>query len=63
MDIQVINHGSLIGFTPMSDDGEAWLADNLSDATTNMLGTTRFAEPRYAGAIVDGMVNDGIEVC
>lgn len=62
MDIQVINHGSLIGFTPMSDDGEAWLADNLPDDVAT-LGTMRFAEPRYAGAIVDGMINDGIEVC
>lgn len=62
MDIQVINHGSLIGFTPITDDGEAWLSDHLPDDCAR-LGATRFAEPRYASDIIDGMRNDGLEVC
>lgn len=61
MDIEVSNHGTLIGLHPVSEAGEEWLTDNLPD-DVQCLGTTRFCEPRYAGDIVDGMRGDGLEV-
>lgn len=59
MDIQITYHGSLVGFKPLTDAGEKWLTDNLPD-DVQCLGNTRFAEPRYAGDIADGIVGDGL---
>jgi hypothetical protein len=60
-DITVVNHGSIIGFTPGTDDGETWLTEHLPD-DVQCLGRTRFCEPRYAGDIVDGAESDGLTV-
>lgn len=60
-DVTIISHGSIIGFTPGTDAGEAWLAKHLPH-DVQCLGTTRFCEPRYAAAIVDGMISDGLTV-
>jgi hypothetical protein len=60
-DITVINSGSVIGFAPGSDAGEAWLTEHLPD-DVQCLGNTRFCEPRYAQAIIDGAQGDGLTV-
>lgn len=60
-DIQTANHGTLIGLTPATEDGEQWLTDHLPEDVA-MLGTTRFCEPRYAPAIVEGAMDDGLVV-
>jgi hypothetical protein len=60
-DITVINHGSVIGFAPATNAGEAWLSEHLPD-DTQCLGNTRFCEPRYAQDIIDGAQGDGLTV-
>jgi hypothetical protein len=59
-DITVINSGSVIGFAPGSDAGEAWLTEHLPDA--QCLGKVRHCEPRYAQDIIDGAQGDGLTV-
>jgi hypothetical protein len=60
-DITVIDHGSVIGFAPATDTGEAWLSEHLPD-DVQRLGNTRFCEPRYAEDIIDGAQDDGLTV-
>lgn len=57
-DIETVNEGSVFGFRPLTEAGEAWLAANLPDA--QCLGSTRYCEPRYAPPIVDGILEDGL---
>jgi hypothetical protein len=59
-DIVVTHHGSIIGFAPASDAGEAWLTEHLADA--QCLGKVRHCEPRYAQDIIDGAQGDGLTV-
>lgn len=61
MDIHYTNHGSLIGIQPFTDAGEEWLTEMLPD-DVQCLGNVRYVEPRYATAIIDGMIDDGLEV-
>lgn len=60
MDIQFSNHGSLIGLAPRTDEASAWMSEHIPDA--QCLGLVRFVEPRYADAIIDGMIDDGLTV-
>jgi hypothetical protein len=61
MDIETTDHGTLIGFEPKSDLGADWIAENLPDDAPR-LGRTVYAERRCAPAIIDGMIDDGLDV-
>jgi hypothetical protein len=60
-DVQVINHGSLIGFLPMTQEAKDWI-DEKVDPDAQYLGRQLMVEPRYAGDIVLGMAADGLEI-
>jgi hypothetical protein len=60
VDIQTSNEGTLIGFAPLTEAGEDWLAENVPDA--QCLGSIRYCEPRYAAPIIEGMQEDGLIV-
>lgn len=59
-DIFVKNHGSILIFVPASAAGADWIEENIGHAMSWSGG--RVVEPRYAGDIIDGAINDGLEV-
>jgi hypothetical protein len=60
-DFTVRDEGSIFLLTPETDAGRAWANDNLSeDAMT--FGSAIVVEHRYIGAIVEGILADGLEV-
>jgi hypothetical protein len=61
IDVQVENHGSLMLFQPLTETARTWITDNVGDEVTFFCGAL-VVEPRYAGNLFDGMVNDGLEV-
>jgi hypothetical protein len=60
-DVLVIDHGSLIGMTPMSDAGRSWMREHIPD-DAQWLGRQLMVEPRYAPAIMEGMQDAGLEL-
>lgn len=60
-DVLIINHGSLVGMTPMSDTAREWMNEHIPD-DAQWLGRQLMVEPRYAGDIIDGMQGDGLVV-
>lgn len=61
MDIEVRNHGSIFLLLPTSDEGRAWLKEHLPE-DTQMWCSAAVVEPRYVDSILDGAVEDGLEV-
>ena len=60
-DINIVNHGSILIFVPTSDAGREWVADHIASDAMRWAGGV-VVEPRYAAAIVDGAMNDGLMV-
>lgn len=60
-DVTVVDHGSIIIFLPTSDAGREWIAENIGSDAMRWAGGV-VVDPRYIGAIVDGAVNDGLDV-
>lgn len=60
-DIEVINHGTVFGVHPQTDEGRAWLEKNLSGEVTQIGGSV-FVEHRYTRELVAGMRGDGLAV-
>jgi hypothetical protein len=60
-DISLTNHGSVVIIYGTSRAGAAWLAEHL-DATALRWGAGIAVEPRYVDAILEGAVEDGLEV-
>jgi hypothetical protein len=58
-DIQVEDHGSLMLFRPATRDGRAWLECHTDG---EWFGGALAVEPRYAEALADGAIGDGLTV-
>ena len=61
-DLRVDNHGSIILVTPLTPAGEEWIDINVSPEPWQWLGRGLAVEPRYAGALIEGAMGDGLEV-
>ena len=61
IDITIRDHGSILIFCGTSPAGKDWMSEPLP-ADAMSWGGGIVVEPRYAADIVDGMVNDGLEV-
>jgi hypothetical protein len=59
-DVRVENHGSLIRLVPSTPDATNWLRQNTDSDATWFSGLC--CEPRYAEAIVAGLIDDGFTV-
>ena len=59
MDFEVTNHGSIVLIAPLTQDADNWLDENIGDDAMYM-GSALAVEPRYAGNIIAGMLNDGL---
>tara|TARA_R110000822_G_scaffold160953_1_gene301316 strand:- start:10 stop:228 length:219 start_codon:yes stop_codon:yes gene_type:complete len=53
MNFNIINHGSLIGFTPIDDSARDWWEENVQDC--QQMAGQYFVETRYAQDIIDGI--------
>ena len=60
-DMSIHNEGSLVLFRPLSDIGRQWIAENIPEDAPKF-GTAICVEPRYAGGIFRGMLEDGLDV-
>jgi hypothetical protein len=60
-DVEVRDHGTLIGLCANSDAAKEWMTDNLPPDAPR-LGSIVYAEPRYADIIIQGMQDDGFTV-
>lgn len=58
-DITIINHGSILVLQPGTPDGREWLDEHIGDDAQTWGGGI-VVEPRYVGAIVNGMIEDGL---
>lgn len=60
MDFRMSNHGTLIGFTMLTQAARDWAKEHLpSDA--QWLGNTVYVEHRYGEPIYNGLIEDGLE--
>ena len=53
MKFQIINHGTLTGFTPVDDAAQAWWDDHVQECP--QMGNQYLVEHRYAQDIIDGI--------
>lgn len=60
-DIRVYNHGSIIAFSGETETGRNWLAEHLPEDCP-MMGAHYCVEALYADDIVDGALEEGLEV-
>jgi hypothetical protein len=58
-DVAVLNAGSLVIITPITEEAQQWCEEHLP-ADAPMLGNGYAVEPRYAPDILLGMSEDGL---
>ena len=63
MDISVQNQGSIVLLEPTSEAGREWLQENIGPGNGYQpYWPTAIVEPRYVEPIMEGMIEDGLEV-
>ena len=62
IDLSFENHFSLFLIRPLSELGQKWLDENVSNKETQYLGNAVACEPRYVQPIWEGAVRDGLGV-
>ena len=60
-DIQINNHSSILIFVPRTETGMEWMHENLPSSAMRWAGGI-VVEPRYAADIVNGAIEDGLQV-
>jgi len=53
MKFEIINHGTLVGFIPASEDAQQWWDEHVQWCP--MMGDQYLVESRYAGPILEGI--------
>jgi len=62
VDFVVNNQGSVVQFTPQTEAAQAWVSAHLPLEPWQWMGRSFVIDQRYAFDILDGIVNDGLEV-
>lgn len=60
-DFLFANHGSVCLLTPVSEAAQAWRDEHLPGEVQTFGGGIAI-EPRYAGPVLEGIINDGLTV-
>ena len=60
-DLVVQDHGSIVLLRAQTAAGRDWIAEHIPSDAQWWSGAV-VVEPRYIGAIIDGAINDGLEV-
>ncbi len=61
MDVSIANHGSIFLLRPLTRAASAWFEENIG-GDAQWFGRALVVEPRYVGAIVEGLQEVGLEV-
>ena len=62
MDFYFANHGSITVLTALTEAAQEWVMEHLPDDVLTMGSGGYVIEPRYAGAILQGLQDDGLTV-
>ena len=61
-DLRTRHHGSVVTFEPLTVLGRGWISENLATESWQWLGPVLGVDHRFAHDIIDGAINDGLEV-
>lgn len=61
-DVEVVNEGSIVLLKPQTPEGSQWLQEHCQHESWQWFGHALAVEPRYAEAVIDGMIADGLGV-
>lgn len=61
-DVIITNHGSLIGFQPVSEVAKEWFDENVESEGYQWMGPVLYVDYRLAGDLFEGVVGAGFEV-
>ena len=61
-DIISYDHGSLIGFHPVSDLARDWINDNTASEAWQWMGPVLYIEHRLAYTLATALVAEGLEL-
>jgi len=59
-DVRVIDSGSLVGLHILTDEAEAWIADNVASEGWQWMGNILWVDHRMAGPVIEGMQAGGL---
>jgi hypothetical protein len=54
-DVQIINHGSVVAFHPLTKRAERWIRANVEFDGWQRLGSALVVDHRHAAPLADGM--------
>lgn len=60
--MQIVDHGSLVAFTPTTEQEYQWMCENLSIESWQWLGRALQVDHRMADDLIEVMKEEGIEV-
>lgn len=61
-DILVHDHGSVVGFTPISLAASSWIDENVQTEDWQWMGPCLYVDRRPAADLLDAMLNAGLVV-
>jgi len=61
-DVTVIDQGTLVGFTPVSDLAQEWFADNVASEGWQWMGPTLWVDHRLAQRLLEGILGEGLVI-
>lgn len=59
-DFLLVDHGSILILTALSDEAKEWIDDHLPDDRQTWGPNGTVVEPRYIGLILEGIESDGL---
>jgi hypothetical protein len=59
-DVLVANAGTVFTICPLTARAKAWIDDNVASESYQWLGGTLGVEHRYASALTEGMLSNGL---
>lgn len=62
MDVLVANEGTVVSFRPVSEAGKAFIEENVESESWQWLGDALVVDHRYAEPLIQGMLDDGLEL-
>jgi hypothetical protein len=61
-DLQFVSHGSVVLLSTGTDEGAAWVEENVGAESWQWLGDSIACEPRMVGAVIEGALDGGLTV-
>lgn len=59
-DVRVLKDGAMVGLEMLTDEAEAWVADNVATQPWQWLGKVLWIDERLSVAVVEGMQAEGL---